>query len=65
MMNQQVSPSGPIQLENKNKKGGLGFQFTNKSPRIIPAGALKDIAYSNNLEIGLSNSPEKSRNFME
>lgn len=25
----------------------LGYQFKNRSPRIIPPGTLKDIAYSN------------------
>lgn len=43
-----VSPSG-VYFPDHSKKGQkdvLGFQFKNKSPRIIPPGALKDIAYA-------------------
>ena len=42
-----MSPAGIYLPEQSKKQRELGFQFMNKSPRIVPAGTLKDFAYAN------------------
>ena len=42
----EVSP-GNVYLPDHKKHRELGFQFMNRSPKIVPPGALKDIAYAN------------------
>lgn len=36
-----------MHLPDHRKNRELGFQFMNKSPKIVPPGTLKDVAYSN------------------